>query len=398
MPHPPVTTTTKEPYVDKGISTGGGPFRAGLSRRDMLRRSALIAGGVAFGVPLLSACGGESASGGASAGASSSGGGGGGSKRLVVADWGGAIQDAEKKYLYDPFTEETGIEVVISGPPADAKIKAMVDSGNVEWDLVAGGMANVLALGRDYFEELPQSVRGVKGVDKAYVDSHAVAYYVFSTNIGWNTNALGSARMENWADFWDTRKFPGRRTLAGIEGGSRPNLEFALLADGVEIKDLYPLDVDRALAKMEELKPSVPQWWSSGAQPGQMLVSDQVSAASIWSGRVFTLQGEGAPIDFTWNDGMYNPAAWIVPKGAPNKDAAFQLAEYSLQPEVQARLWGNYPCGPTNSEAYDTMPEEHAKTLPTFPEHADVQFVIDEKWWGENQADVNGRWQEFLLS
>ncbi|MGY1846309.1 MULTISPECIES: ABC transporter substrate-binding protein [unclassified Blastococcus] len=382
--------------MDKGFDTGANPFRRPLTRRDLLRRSAFLAGGVALSGPLLSACGGESGTGGANAG-SSGGGGGGGSNRVVVADWGGAIQDAEKQYLYDPFTEETGIEVIISGPPSDTKIKAMVDSGNVEWDLVAGSMSNVIALGRDYYEELPDSVRSVPGVGEEYVDSHAVAYYVFSTNIGWNSNAL-SQPMENWADFWDTRTFPGRRTLAGIEGGSRPNLEFALLADGVAMEDLYPLDVERALAKMEELKPSVPQWWSSGAQPGQMLVSDQVSAASIWSGRVFTLQGEGAPIDFTWNQGMYNPAAWVVPKGAPNKEAAFQLAEYSLQPEVQALLWGNYPCGPTNSEAYDTMPEDWARTLPTFPEHAERQFVIDEEWWGENATDVNARWQEFLLS
>lgn len=362
----------------------GNPFGAPVNRRGFL----LGSGGVLLGSSLLSACGGDSAGSGSD----------GGSKRVVVADWGGAIQDAEIEHLYNPFTEETGIEVVISGPPSDAQIKAMVDSGNVEWDLVAGGMSNVIALGRDYFEELPESVRSVSGVDPSFVDTHAVAYYVFSTNIGWNTDMLGGQRMESWADFWDVKRFPGRRTLQGAEGGGQPSLEQALLADGVSLEELYPLDIDRAFAKLEELKPHVPQWWSSGAQPGQMLVSKQVAATSIWSGRVFTLQDEGAPIDFSWNEGIYQPAAWIVPKGAPNKEAAFQLAEYSIQPEVQARLWGSYPCGPTNTDAYEQMDDAYAQRLPTHPDNAGVQRTMDSQWWGDNRDEVLKIWSQFVLS
>lgn len=373
----------------------GGPQGAGLSRRNMLRNGLMMAGGMALGVPLLSSCGSATS---ASSAAGSSSRPAGGSKRVVVADWGGAIQDAEKKYLYDPFTKETGIEVVISGPPSDAKIKAMVDSSNVEWDMVAGSLTNVLALGQKYFEPFPQSALTVSGVDPKFVNPYAIAYYVFSSNIGWNTQTLGSAKMESWVDFWDVKKFPGKRTLEGSEGGGYPSLEFALLADGVAMDKLYPLDVDRAFTKMAELKPHVPQWWSSGAQPGQMMISKQVSAASIWSGRVYTLQKQGAPIDFTWNGGMFTPAAWIVPKGAPNKDAAFQLAQYSLQADVQAKLWGNYPAAPTNSKAYDTMPEAYAKTLTTFPDNAKLQFLNDAEWWAQNTTTVVKRWSQFILS
>ncbi|WP_161632083.1 ABC transporter substrate-binding protein [Nakamurella lactea] len=374
-------------------------FNVGMNRRDLLRRSAMMAGGaLALGGAgsLLAACGGDPTKA-AQGGEPAVSGGGGSNKKVVVADWGGAIQDAEKTYLYEPFTKETGIEVVISGPPSDAKIKAMVDSGNVEWDLVAGSKSNVLSLGSEYFEEFPERLHSIKGMDPAFTDKQAIAYYVFSTNIGWNAETLNGKKMENWADFFDTSTFPGKRTMGGIEGGGNPELEFALLADGVARDKLYPLDVDRAFKKMEEIKGSVPQWWSSGSQPGQMLVSKQVAAASIWSGRVFTLQGEKAPIDFTWNDGMYTPAAWIIPKGAQNKDAAIQLAEYSVQPEVQARLWGNYPCGPTNSLALAKMDEEWAIKLPTHPDHAAVQFINNAEWWGENRDMVFKRWNEFSL-
>lgn len=317
---------------------------------------------------------------------------------LVVSDWGGAIQDAELEYLYRPFEEETGVKVVIAEPPSTAKIKAMVDANNVEWDLVAGGFTNVFALGRDYFEEIPAEYSNVEGVPEEFIDPNAVAYYVFSNNIGWNAEAFGGDRMESWADFWDFERFPGNRTLSGSDGGNRPFLEAALLADGVAIEDLYPLDLDRAFAKLEELKPHVPQWWSSGSQPGQMLVSNQVSAAQIWSGRVFTLQQEGAPIDHTWNQGRMEPATWMIPKGSKNKQAALELIRYSLQPEVQARLWGNYPASPTNLLAVEQMDPEYAKTLSTHPDNYAVQFMSDYEWWSENEAEVLQRWDRFILS
>lgn len=363
-------------------------LRRTITRRDLLRRASIMAGGAA----LLSATGGL-----LSACGSSGGGGGSSSKKVVVADWGGAIQAAEKKYLYDPFSKETGIEVVMSGPPSDARIKAMVDSGNVEWDLVAGAIGDVLNLGRDYFEPFPDSIFKVPGMPKEYLDSHAVAYYVFSTNIGWNTDMMGSKKLESWADFWNTSQFPGKRTLAGTDGGNQPSLEFALMADGVAMDQLYPIDMDRAFNSLAKIKGSVPQWWSSGSQPGQMMVSKQVSAASIWIGRIKDLQDQGAPIGYTFNQGEIIPASWIVPKGAPNKENAFKLAEFSIQPEIQAKLWGSYVEGPTNSKAFDSMPDSWAKQLPTFPDNAKVQFVRDDAWWGKNLDEVLRRFQEFVV-
>lgn len=366
---------------------------SGLSRRDFLRRTgqislgAAVLGGMA---PLVTACGASTKSTGNASGSGKS------SGKVVVADWGGDIQDAEKKYLYDPFTKETGIEVVLSGPPDDAKIKAMVDSGNVEWDVVAGAVSDVLALGTKYFEPLPDSVKTADGVDPKYITDYSAGYYVFSTNLGWNTKATNGKPLNTWADFWNTGSYPGKRTLA-FGGGNDPQLEFALLADGVPMESLYPLDIDRAFTMLKDIKPSIAQWWSSGSQPGQMLSSGQVAAASIWVGRAQDLKKAGAPVDFTFNQGMIIPAAWIVPKGAPNKDNAFKLIEYSLRPEIQGAVWGNYSEGPTNSKAFDKMSQEWAKTLPTYPDNAKVQFVRDEQWWGKNRTDVLQRFQALSL-
>ena len=48
------------------------------------------------------------------------------------------------------------------------------------------------------------------------------------------------------------KKFPGRRALRNHPIAT---LEAALMADGVAPDKLYPLDVDRAFKKLEEIKP-----------------------------------------------------------------------------------------------------------------------------------------------
>ncbi|MFC4055868.1 ABC transporter substrate-binding protein [Actinomadura syzygii] len=356
-----------------------------LSRRNLLRGGALLAGGIAA-APLLSACGG-------------SGGGGGGSKKVVVADWGGALVEAEKKYIFEPFSKETGIEVVVAGPPTPAKIKAMVETGNIEWDLIAGGPSTVLPIGRKYFETLPDKLLNIPGVDKSYVDPNWLTYYLFSIVLAWNTSVVGSGKkLESWADFWDTEKFPGRRSLRGADNGVPPDMEFAVLADGVDMKSVYPIDVDRAFRSFDKLKSHVPQWWTSGAQPGQMLVSKQVGASSIFSGRIGELKQKGAPLDFTWNGGMFQLAAWSVVKGAPNKENAFKLMEFSVRPDIQASVWSKYPNGPSNAKALDLMDKEFAKTLPSHPQNVEVQFLQDAEWWGKNRDTVLKRFQEFSKS
>ena len=381
-----------------------------LSRRGLLRYGGRAGAALAMmgGVTsLLAACGGDKggattapSSGSASptSGSGSSGSSGKGGQ-VRVAVWGGAIQDAENKYVFQPFTEETGIEVIMTGPPDPAKLKAMVDTGNIEWDLVEGGINWVIELGEDYFEKIDYSIfdqATIDGVPEIYRHPFGAGFYVFSTNIGWNTKTLGEGKkIENWTEFWDVEKFPGKRSL---QGGSQPPLEFALLADGVEMKDLYPIDVDRALKKLKEIMPNIAQWWDSGAQPGQLLTSEQVVASSIWIGRIHSLRDQGAPIGFTFNQGSLTPAFWNIPKGAKNVDAAQKLAAYSLRADVQAKVWGNYVEGPTNTKAYDLMDPEHAKLLPTHPDNAGLQFVPDEEWGGKNRAKVLEQFQALILS
>src|SRR5258707_3380148 len=54
-------------------------------------------------------------------------------------------------------------------------------------------------------------------------------------------------------------------------------LEAALMADGVPMDKLYPIDIDRPLRKLEEIKPHVDVWWTDVDQTTQVLHTREVS-------------------------------------------------------------------------------------------------------------------------
>ena len=55
---------------------------------------------------------------------------------IVFTSWGGTTQSSQQKNWAQPFTQATGVNVLMDGPTDYGKLKAMVDSGNVNWDVV----------------------------------------------------------------------------------------------------------------------------------------------------------------------------------------------------------------------------------------------------------------------
>src|SRR6266540_399151 len=59
-------------------------------------------------------------------------------ERIVYANWGGSWEQAMRRAWADPFTKETGIQVVSAGGNTLGRLQAMVDAKKTEWDLVEG--------------------------------------------------------------------------------------------------------------------------------------------------------------------------------------------------------------------------------------------------------------------
>lgn len=320
---------------------------------------------------------------------------------LVVVSYGGAFQEAQRKAFFEPFEKETGIKIKEAQWTGEyAKLKAMVDAGQPIWDLVTAAEASIAARGAK--EGILDRI-DYTGIDKKRFYPEALTDYAFgfdffSTAIAYShkTYPEGSPAPQSWKDFWDTRRFPGRRSL---RNDPRTTLEFALLADGVPMDKLYPLDVDRAFRSLDKIRRSVGVWWTTGSQPPQLLADGEVGLVSAFNGRIWTAAvRDKLPLAVEWNGGALDLDSWLIPKGAKNRAAAQALIKYTARPEVQIALTRYISYGPTMPEAFEKLPPEVRAVLPSAPENRARQFVFDGNWWAENESAVLERWTKWQLA
>jgi putative spermidine/putrescine transport system substrate-binding protein len=297
---------------------------------------------------------------------------------LTVVSFGGANKAAQVKAFYEPW-EKAGKGKIVAGEYNGemAKVKAMVDTKSVSWNLVEVESPE-LARGCDegMFEELDPALFGDEAdYVPGAIQPCGVGFFVWSTVLAYNADKLKTAPT-SWADFWDTKQFPGKR---GLRKGAKYTLEFALMADGVAPKDVYKVlatkeGVDRAFKKLDELKPSI-QWWEAGAQPPQYLASGDVVMSSAYNGRIAAVQKE-SNLKVVWNGGIYDFDAWAIPKGAKDVEEAKKFIAYTVQPEQQKTYSENIAYGPANSKA---------------PENIANQVQIDVAFWADNSEQLEQR-------
>src|SRR5690606_8967984 len=86
---------------------------------------------------------------------------------------------------------------------------------------------------------------------------------IYSFAFAYRTDAYQGEQPQTMADVFDLEKFPGKRTL---QRSPVNNLEWALIADGVSVDDVYdvldtPEGIERAFAKLDTIKREV-IWWT----------------------------------------------------------------------------------------------------------------------------------------
>ena len=314
--------------------------------------------------------------------------------QLTVVNFGGANGAAQKKAYVEPFEKSTGTKVVsVEYNGEQAKIKAMVETKKITWDVVEVESPDV-ARGCDegLFEKIDWAKVGNKAdFQPAAVTECGVGAFVWSTVMAYNGDKLKTGPA-TWADFWDVKKFPGKRAM---RKGARYNLEFALMADGVKSADVYKLlatkeGADRAFKKLGELKPNI-QWWEAGAQPPQFLVAGDVVMATAFNGRIDAAQREGKNLKISWTGGIYDLDYWVIPKGAPNKDLSMKYITLAASADAQAEYAKNISYGPTNNKALTKLDAKVQALLPTSPANSKDALQFNVKFWADQGEELEKR-------
>ncbi|MFK3800146.1 MULTISPECIES: polyamine ABC transporter substrate-binding protein [unclassified Pseudomonas] len=312
---------------------------------------------------------------------------------LTVISFGGANKAAQEKAFYAPW-EKAGNGKIIAGEYNGemAKVKAMVDTKSVTYDLVEVESPELSrGCDEDMFEEIDPAILGKKeDYVPGAIQTCGVGFFVWSTVLAYNADKLKTAPT-SWADFWNTEKFPGKR---GLRKGAKYTLEFALMADGVAPKDVYKVlaskdGQDRAFKMLDKLKPNI-QWWEAGAQPPQFLQSGDVVMSSAYNGRIAAVQKE-SNLKIVWTGGVYDFDSWAIPKGAKNVAEAKKFLAYTLQPEQQKTYSENIAYGPANSQAVSLLTADNQKNMPTTPENIKDQVQLSVSFWTDNGESLEQR-------
>jgi len=235
-------------------------------------------------------------------------------KGLVFTSYGGSFQSAQDKAWLKPYSRETGTEIHQDSPTDYAKLQDMLENNKVIWDIVDVGDDFGLASTADLLEPLDYSIIDKGPILEGYASKYRIACMLYANVLAYNTERV-EGTPSSWADFFNTRKFPGRRGLHKVPSET---LEVALLADGVLLGDLYPLDVNRALGKLDTIKDQI-LWWEDAARSQQQIASGEVALISAWNGRVQTEINTGAPVKTQWNQNLQTADYLVVPKGTTSR-------------------------------------------------------------------------------
>lgn len=322
--------------------------------------------------------------------------------QLAVTGWGGSLQPVQRQVYFEPFTKTTGIKVVEDEWAGElAKLRAMVQSGASNTDMVGiGGPA--LEIGCNEGLLLPIDYAKLGGKEQFVAGSTHECGVPTSTGaavIAYNADKFGANPPKTAKDFFDTEHFPGPRALRG-----RPQytLEFALLADGVPVADLYKVlgteaGLMRAFHKLDQIKPSVKVWFSPWAEAIQLLVDGEVVMTMNGNARVTAAAlKDKKHLVIIWDNQAFDYDYWALVKGGRNTENAMKLIEFASQDAQMNAFIRQFSYGPTLNAVVAAMPPDIAKNMPSSPENMATAYRVNAAFWSDHLDDYTVRFNAWL--
>lgn len=315
-------------------------------------------------------------------------------QQVVLYTFGGTQLAVTKELVIEPFEKETGAKVVIDDSCC-TKLQAAIESGEFIGDVVVGlSRGRMLSMNeRGFFLSDARLEKIARDLGSPFPSASMMILHKFALVIAAKDNSVPLPK--NWAEFWDVKKFPGTRAL--VRSDPWVQLEAALLADGVAPDKLYPLDVERAFTKLNELKKSTKIVFNaSGADQINNLGTGEVTYGITYSNRAYLAKRDKIAINFDYSDGFLQGNGGAILKGARNIDGAVAFLEYHMRPEVLARFAERTGMAPVYPQSSSLIAKDVQAILPTSPDNAAKQHELDDEFWQKNLEQINRRWVEWL--
>jgi putative spermidine/putrescine transport system substrate-binding protein len=318
---------------------------------------------------------------------------------LNVATVGGVITDGLRRIFGEPFTQQTGIKVNFGSGTSLALAKLQASTRPAQWDIInLTGAEQQLAIRDQLAVPYDYGIIDASHMPPEYREIYGVKYSVFMFAMAWDRRKIPDDQApKNWTEFWDTKKYPGKRSLdANISDGSI--IEAALLADGVALDKLYPLDVERALKSLERLGRDNIIWYNANQEPIQQMISGEVALSSAFHGRVIVANRSGAQLGFTPDYSAVSGNYLCVTPTSAHQKEAFQFLNFLLSnaaADVEYIKLTTYAM--PNTATIPLLPKDVAEILPTNPALKGKLFFKDDAWWAANLEKTLQRFKEWQI-
>jgi putative spermidine/putrescine transport system substrate-binding protein len=280
--------------------------------------------------------------------------------------------------------------------------QAMKDTGNIPWDVVqvesselARGCEEGVFVPLDWSRIIDPSNFIPEAVSRC-----GIGISLYSITMAFDVNRV-SKRPARLEDFWDLKKWPGKR---GMRQGPKTNLEFALMADGVPPSEVYRVlktheGVERAFKKLDEIKDAL-QLWKAGAQSTNWLLAGDVAMTMTYDSRLNRAKREGKSLDLIYDHALYTVDSWAILKGSPHVDTAYEFVKFYAQSDKHIELSKILLFTPTVKDALNRMPPEMQRSSPMGDNLKNALFMGDEhiNFWLDNQESLTQRWNSWNAS
>lgn len=284
---------------------------------------------------------------------------------LLIATWGGGVEEVWQKTFAEPFTKETGINVkIVAVPTPEAQLRAQAN--NPQYNAVMVTYPQGANLMRDGMVELldPAELPDTADTNPHYLMKSAdgklagVSPYFMYYGIAINTDEAKKSDFTSWADLADP-KWKGKLGITRPIYLSSYDLPIMSKAMGGDEKSIEP-----GLELLRKIVPNVLATYSSIAHMNGLLTRGEIAAGPYYSGRVWQLRREGATnvdIVVPKEGALMIPYLLVMPKGAKDMEATKKFMNYvsKAEPQLRGSILGGYM--PLNSKA--KFPPEAEKEL-----------------------------------
>ena len=333
-------------------------------------------------------------------------------EQITVVSWGGAYEAAQRRAIFAPFTAQTGIKVNIKTYAGN--IEAVRQRAGTEgWDVIDMTEDDAILgcseglLGTLQLDDILVPPRG-GALKEDFVPGAlrkcSVAQNIYATVFAYSQNAFPGVKPGTVADFFDLKRFPGKRAL---QRSPDVVLEWALLAEGVPVAQVYDLlsterGLNVAFRKLDQIRSEI-VWWSDPAEPPEMLADGRAVMASGFNGRFFAAaNSDRAPISIVWDAQQTGYEVWAIPSGAKNRANAELFIGFATQPDQQARLAEHIPYAPTRHSALSRVGVHWRSQvpmryhLPNTPRRNERVLNRDSHWYASTRALRERRFEDWL--